>query len=328
MKINKEAINSAREYIRNKFPKIAIANQNYFILYTPRSGSNMVCKILEKAGIGKPIEAFSPHTNFHNKMNWNIDYSDPYQFMAKVIDYQTVNGILGMKFSVMLFHEFLRVAHQLLGDGFKGLNDFEVTEVFFPDARYIHIQRKDKVKQAISLAKALQNGIWIEREDEDQEYKKYLMPALYDQEHIECCFDYSLSGDVFWIHHLRKYNVPHLSLFYEDIISNYDEKINEIFKFIGVKEKQVPSPKTHRQANKQSDKWMIRFIEETNWLKNEEIQRAIDESDIEGLYYLRSNMLITNRKQTRERVMPATRYKSVRSLAFRIKRKLLSFFSK
>jgi hypothetical protein len=164
------------------------------------------------------------------------------------------------------------------------------------------------VKQAISLAKALQNGIWIEREDEDQEYKKYLMPALYDQEHIECCFDYSLSGDVFWIHHLRKYNVPHLSLFYEDIISNYDE--------------------THRQANKQSDKWMIRFIEETNWLKNEEIQRAIDESAIEGLYYLRSNMLITNRKQTRERVMPATRYKSVRSLAFRIKRKLLSFFSK
>lgn len=326
--MNTEAIKSAREYIRKEFPKINITNQNYFILFSPRSGSNMVCGILEKAGIGRPIEAFSPHANFHNKMQWNIDYSDPYQFMAKVIDYQTVNGILGMKFSVMLFHEFLRVARQLLGDDFKGLNDFEVTEVFFPDAKYIHIQRKDKVKQAVSLAKALQNGIWIENEEEDQEYKKYLLPALYDQEHIECCFDLSLCGDVFWIQYLNKYNVPHLSLFYEDIIANYDEKINQIFRFIGVREKQVPSPKTQRQANKQSDKWIIRFTEETNWLKNEEIQKAFNESDIEGLYYLRSRMLITTREQTRGRVMPATRYKNVRSLVFRIKRKLLSYFRK
>ncbi len=326
--MNTEAINLAREFILNRYPKIGITDQNYFILFTPRSGSNMLCGILEKAGIGKPIEAFSPHANYRKRMNWNIDYSDPYQFMAKVIEYQTVNGILGMKLSISLFQEFLKVARQLLGEDFKGLNDFETTEVFFPNARYIHIQRKDKVKQAVSLAKALQNGIWIEKEDEDQEYKKYLLPALYDREHIECCFDLSLSGDVFWSQFLTKYNIPHLSLFYEDIVSNYEERIKEIFNFIGIKQEQVPSPKSQRQANKQSNNWVIRFTEETDWLKNEEIQKAINEGDIEGLYYLRSRMLIKAREQARWHVMPATRYKSIRSLAFRIKRKLLSYFPK
>lgn len=184
------------------------------------------------------------------------------------------------------------------------------------------------MKQAISLAKALQNGIWTEEEGQDTEYKKFLLPTVYDRDHIECCFDDSLSMDIFWQHYLRKNDLPYLPIFYEDLAANYSEKMKEVFAFLGIKNTPVPSPKLRKQSNQQSENWEERFIAETPWLKDPEIIRAYDSGDLESLYCLRCRMIISGRENARWRTMPANRYKKIRKFAFNLKRKLFGFFTR
>lgn len=324
--VNKQII-KAQNYIKKTYPRITSPDLSYFILFSPRSGSNFLATSLEKAELGHPVEAFSGNPNARRRRNWGIDFSDPAIYMETAIAKQIENGAMGMKMNSIQFKFFLNTARQLLGPDFSDLTDPEVTEVFFPNLKYIHIQRKKKVKQAISLAKALQNGIWTEEEGQDAEYKKYLLPTIYDRDHIECCFDDSLSMDIFWQHYLRKNQLVYLPIFYEDLTANYTEKMKEVFTFLGVKNREVPSPKLRRQSNQQSENWEDRFVAETPWLKDPEIVKAYDEGDLESLYYLRCRMIISGRENARWRSMPATRFKKIRSFAFRVRRKFSSIFT-
>ena len=320
--MNQENIQRAREELRRSYPDLPIPQTSYLVLSTARSGSTLMCRHLTEIGYGRPIEAFNSNVNPRKRLNWGIDYNDPYAFMKKVIEYQTVNGVFGMKLSPNQFNLFLSTARKLLEGAHIDLNDAELLEVYFPNAKYIHLQRRKKVKQAISYAKALQNGIWRETSDQDDAYKKYLLPAMYDREHIECCFDVLMTNDIFWQQLLRDNQIPHLVVWYEDLAAEYVTKMTEIYDFLGITDKEVIAPPLRKQSNKESDDWEQRFTSETPWLQDPRIARAYAESDLDTVYLARARMLMLAREQQRWKSMPANRLKPIRSLLFKVKRKL------
>ena len=168
----------------------------------------------------------------------------------------------------------------------------------------------------------MQNGIWAEEEGQDTEYKKYLLPTVYDREHIECCFDTSLANDLFWQHYLRKNNLPALTIFYEDLDAHYFEKMNEIYCYLGITTHEVFNPQLHKQANRQSGDWETRFIEETPWMHDPAIASAYEEGDLEALYLLRCRAVIFARESSIWCAMPVNRYKKFRQFYYRVRRKL------
>ena len=269
--MNTQKIEDARDFLKHAYPDLPIPKRSYLVLMSARSGSMLLCAQLEKIGFGRPVEAFNPNKNpmFHNV--WDIDYSNDYAYLKKAVEFQTVNDVMGMKFSLNQFKLFLEKARRLLAPSEILLDDAEVVEVFYPATRYIHLQRRDKVKQAISYAKAWQNGIWYEAADGSEEFKQYLLPAVYDREHIECCFDIVLSIDIGWQHYLQENNLDSLLVWYEDLAEDFPGKMREVYDFLGIKAEGMDLPPLKKQANRQSQEWEARFRAETPWLANPRI---------------------------------------------------------
>ncbi|HPS42833.1 MAG TPA: Stf0 family sulfotransferase, partial [Anaerolineaceae bacterium] len=74
--MNAAAISTARDFISRTYPGIQLPQCSYLVLMSARSGSMLLCAQLEKAGFGRPVEAFNSNKNpmFHNV--WDIDYSN------------------------------------------------------------------------------------------------------------------------------------------------------------------------------------------------------------------------------------------------------------
>ena len=180
------------------------------------------------------------------------------------------------------------------------------------------------MKQAISYAKALQNGVWRETVDQDEEYKRFLLPAMYDREHIECCFDILMTNDVFWQQFIRDNGLSSMVVWYEDLAANYVEEMTKVYNYLEIKDKEIIAPPLRKQSNKESQDWEERFTAETPWLHDARMLKAYEEGDLDTLYLLRSRMVMIAREQQRWKTMPANKFKSIRSFSFKLKRKLTS----
>ena len=316
--LNQLNIDQARDYIHKVHGVLPVPPKSYLVLFSPRSGSNLLCSYLERAGLGRPVEAFHTSKTYRAGLNWKIDFADPFAYLFKAIEYQTIGGVLGMKLNFGQFELFLRNARALLEGSGIALGDHELVEVFFPGVKYIHIQRKGKIKQAISETKALQTGVWLENE----EGTPTIYTALYDREHIERCFDFLLAEDVAWEYYLSHHQLPYLLVWYEDLVEEPEIKMHEIYQYLDFSGKELAPSPLRRQSNLQSSAWEKRFREETAWLQENNLEAALAEGDLTGLLVQRCRMVFGDRQVQRFWSMPATRSREIRSLFFRGKRKV------
>jgi LPS sulfotransferase NodH len=314
-------IQLARAYIQETHPGFPVPADSYLVLSTARSGSTMLTAYLGKIGYGFPIEAFNPNKNSRERYNWGIDYTDPYAYIKKAIEFQTVGGVMGMKFMPNQFFLFLENARNLLSPTNLNFKDSALVEIFFPSAKYIHLERKNKLKQAISFSKALQDGIWREEEGEDETYKEYVTPAVYDREHIECCFDLSLANDQYWRHYLRSNQLSYLHMYYEELTANYQEEMAQIHKYLGIKDQDIVLPPLRKQSTGLSEEWEKRFTFETYWVTTPRFKSLMEEDDQEDLFMERCRVTFNQLEQQRYTAMPSIRHKGLRAFKFRVLRK-------
>ncbi len=220
------SIIQARTAIECIYGPLPHPERSYLVLMSPRSGSNLLCVHLEKIGCGRAVEGF--HFNpkaLQREFGWPAEFDDPFEHIRYALEYGTLGGVFGLKLNWQEFELFLRKARQVVEPAGFSLNDAELLELFFPGAAYIHLKRRNKVKQAVSYARAMQNGIWRVNAENDDGYKKYLLPAQYDRDHIEGLFDNLLAYDLAWERLLRKYSIPYLDLWYEDLARDYVSKM-------------------------------------------------------------------------------------------------------
>jgi len=327
MKMDKQKVAKAREKLLQHYPQFPIPESSYLILETPRSGSTLLSAHLQKIEYGFPIEAFNLNANYRKRFNLIASIDDPVACIRKGIEFQTRNRVMGTKFHRSQFQNFQRMARNALTFLELTFTDGEVTELFFPNAKFIFLQRKQKIRQAISYSKALQTGIWNETTDQDQDYKKYVLPALYDREHIEACFDMLLADDFAWKNFLESNDFRSLHIWFDDLVTNYEAKMKEIYTYLGVKGSEKVTPLLRQQSNKESLEWEKRFCEETPWTKDAAYMDAVARDDLDSLWAFRGQQIVRANEHRRWIEMPATRYKSVRSFWFRVQRKLKELIS-
>ena len=204
------------------------------------------------------------------------------------------------------------------------LNDAEVVDVFFPNAVYIHLKRRNKIKQAISYAKAMQNGIWHVEAEQTKDNKAYALPEEYNRAHIESCLDNLLAFDMAWENYLGRYNLPFMELWYEDLAKNYHGKMSEIYAYLGITQQEIAEPPLKKLANTESQEWVQRFTAETSWLEDQTIKSALESGDISTVFVYRM-LLLTRAKERKDWAnIPVNRFhlKPLKLTASRLKRKL------
>ena len=143
--------------------------KSYLVASSYRCGSTYLCWLLWETGLlGAPSEVLNPTSELRLLMN-RFKTSSPAQYVAKLLERRTSrNGVFGMKAHFHHFEAFWKDYPALL-------------ETLAP-MTYIYINRRDKIAQAVSMAKALQTNRWHSRMEEGPK-----PPMSYDRETIAHC---------------------------------------------------------------------------------------------------------------------------------------------
>jgi trehalose 2-sulfotransferase len=136
----------------------------YLICATPRTGSTLLCGLLESTGVaGHPESYFNRKSLTSYARQWNLPRSeqgliDGAFVRAAVAAGSTPNGVFGARIMGETLPELL-AALQALSTA-PARSDLDLVTDAFGRTRFIHLRRWDVVAQAVSWARAEQTHFW------------------------------------------------------------------------------------------------------------------------------------------------------------------------
>ncbi|MEY2460445.1 MAG: trehalose 2-sulfotransferase, partial [Acidimicrobiaceae bacterium] len=165
-----------RDCPRYKRQDVVLPAKAYLICANQRSGSTLLCRALSDTGVaGNPMEYFLTGGPDDFPLGWTFweqgalakerGVRTREEFLQLVYEVgSTDNGIFGAKLMwnnvrwvLVKFNEMAR---------FSGMTRVEVFAAAFPDLHVIHLTRRDRVRQAVSWARAAQDGVWVVSDEE------------------------------------------------------------------------------------------------------------------------------------------------------------------
>jgi trehalose 2-sulfotransferase len=147
---------------------------SYLICATPRTGSSLLCGLLDSTGVaGHPESWFRRQDELEFAARWGIaDASEgtfgyPDYFRAAAAAGSTANGVFAARIMWGTIDEV--TAH--LAPVYPGHAGSAVglLSAAFGRTRFVYLRRGDVVAQAVSLLRAEQTGVWFETADERHE---------------------------------------------------------------------------------------------------------------------------------------------------------------
>ena len=232
---------------------------SYLVCGTPRSGSSLLCEALVNTGVaGKPEEYFQPSNEVIWRKRWGT--STYASYVERTIEQCTTpNGVFGVKMMWGYFNHFLHKVHQMPGYKDRKLPTCEMLQTVFPGLHYIWIKRRDTVRQAVSLAKAVQTNVWVVRGEN-------LRSSTRNPEFSFMQIDYLVqeirAHDAAWQRFFTKNGVQPLVIVYEDFVARFEEVLREMLRHLGVPGAELAHTvpvSMKKQADEQSEQWVQRY---------------------------------------------------------------------
>jgi trehalose 2-sulfotransferase len=231
-------------------------NTSYMVCFTPRSGSTLLCEMLYNTGIaGQPDEYFEVGDKPIWEKSWGVSTSAEY-LVAAIKQGTTPNGVFGTKIG---WSELIDLADELKQrPEYSEFSVYDRLNAVFPNLHYIWIKRENKVRQAISLVKAKQTGIWTVTADSSP--RPMGKPAFSFQ--LIDLMAYELEAqDAAWERYFKKYNIQPFVVVYEELVANPEKTALQILRELGIPTEQVTfAPnRLKQQADAESEEWVQRY---------------------------------------------------------------------
>jgi LPS sulfotransferase NodH len=190
-------------------------SRSYTIAFTVRSGSNAICDLLARNNLGAPSEWFQQPPILQNGQPW-IDA------FVSLVDKHQVGNIFGSK---MMHDHRARLDERLRAaiPGYRQLDDV------LPFHRWVWLVRKDKVLQAISLARAQRSGRWAMTNSADSMSDNF----EYDFFHILANLMIILAGEHGWELYFQQHNIEPFAIEYEDFFAQVDRQLPQLVDYLG-----------------------------------------------------------------------------------------------
>jgi LPS sulfotransferase NodH len=237
---------------------------SYIICTSPRSGSTLLCKLLENSGV-----AGVPASYFHQASvaDWAAGVGMPkttplHAIMDKVKNLGQGSGALfGLR---LQRHSFAFFCKQLEVLQLKHATDAARLQAEFGTVRYIHLTREDKVEQAVSFVKAQQSGLWHKAPD-GREIERLAphSPPVFDVDAIGAKHAEFQAADAAWLAWFDAQNIAPLTITYGSLAADPRGALSQILQDLGcpahaAQNTEVP---TARLADETSREWIRRFAE-------------------------------------------------------------------
>lgn len=141
----------------------------YVICASPRTGSTLLCGLLESTGIaGRPQSYFKRESMAASARAWEVtrpaDRSIDTAFIeAAVVAGSTPNGVFGLRVMWETMAELTEALARLRAD--PANSDLQLLTDTFGRTRFVHLRRADVIAQAVSWARAEQTHFWHPHEE-------------------------------------------------------------------------------------------------------------------------------------------------------------------
>ena len=239
---------------------------SYLVCATERSGSTLLCELLAGTGVAGRPEEFFEFLSVSGRVRQPREYFPPgtdpsiLELLApldpplpalphsrRLADARergtTPNGVFGAKMMWAYLPDFL--AH---GE----------PEAQLGPLRWVHVERRDTVAQAISLWRAVQTAQWrAEDRDTDVEPCFHAGAIAHLKDRLE-------RHAAAWREWFAERGIEPLEIVYEEFAQEPRATICRVLDHIGVPsaDVHVPEPPMRRQADARSQEWVDRFREE------------------------------------------------------------------
>jgi LPS sulfotransferase NodH len=161
----------------------------------------------------------------------------------------TPNGVFGSKLMWGYFGDVLARLDATPENG-----ALEALTKRFGPPRFVHVTRRDKVAQAVSLWKAVQTRAWRASASGCAE-------PVYHARGIEYLLAQVAAQDDAWRAWFAAHGITPLHVEYETFISAYEETVRRVLDHLGVSAEHIPDPPLSRQSDDRSARWVARFKE-------------------------------------------------------------------
>jgi LPS sulfotransferase NodH len=279
---------------------------SYLVCATPRSGSTLLCALLDGTGVaGHPEEYFEalrhsglprqPHEYFDRDRHaniierlafrempsdstdrasplWRPDAYDRYLEWA-LAEGTTPNGVFGAKLMWGYLGDFATLLRGI--DGFAGLTIPDLLDRAFPGLRYVQITREDKVRQAVSLWKAVQTRAWRREDDRGAAAE----PA-FSFRAINYLVRLLTAHDASWDAYFLGLGVQPLKVTYEELAEAPEPVVRRVLEHLEIPLPgglTIDAPPLKVQADERSEEWVRRVHDHLEALEDPEVEvRAAD----------------------------------------------------
>lgn len=233
---------------------------SYLICATPRTGSTLLCGLLESSGVaGHPASFFNRQGLDDYADYWSIArppdgrIDDTYVRAARAAG-ETSNGVFGGRIMA-------ETLPQLVGDLAAATpiagTDLELLTARLGRLEFVHLRRRDVVAQAVSWAKALQTHFWhpgeaVEPGGHEPHYDEELIDRL-----VEKIDEFEADWCAWFTAHSI---VPH-QVAYEDLAADPLGTARLALDFLGLHlppERELTT-EHRRQADRVNAEWTARF---------------------------------------------------------------------
>jgi LPS sulfotransferase NodH len=281
--------------------------RSYLVCATPRSGSTLVCHALTGTGVaGRPEEYFEalrhsgrprrPEEYFLGVEDQSIrDHlgeraigseqppRSPLWSRAaydRYLDWvfeagTTPNGIFGAKLMWGYFGEFVSLLRNV--PAYRDVPLAELLPTVFPDLTFVRVVRANKVRQAVSLWKAVQTATWREdqvsaeagsvEDDGAAAYRSFLeehRPQLrFHYRAIDHLLEQLLIEEASWDAFFEHSGIRPILVLYENFAADYETSTLHLLERLGLScpEGFEFEPRMKRQSDRINDDWTKRYCD-------------------------------------------------------------------
>jgi trehalose 2-sulfotransferase len=231
----------------------------YAVCAVARSGSNLLTDGLHATRrAGRPnqffCELFEATYAEKYRLNPGNDYAG---YIRGIIDATvTSNEIFGFKLMGWYLDSFIGKLRDTHAFGYG--EELELLQSAFPRLQLIRIQRRNKLRQAISKARAYQSGQWKVRENESLANN-----SQFDAELIHRCLDENRREEENWRRFFERTGAEAFMVDYEKLSQDYENTIRAVLAFLRIRvpRQTIIVPETVKQSDATSLEWEERYRE-------------------------------------------------------------------
>jgi trehalose 2-sulfotransferase len=282
-------------------------DRSYIVCATPRSGSTLVCHALEETGVaGRPEEYFEalrhsgrprrpeeyfvgvedPSIRDHlgeravgsepapRSPLWSRAAYDRYLEWAFEAG-TTPNGIFGAKLMWGYFGDFVSLLRNI--PAYRDIPLAELLPAVFPDLTFVRVVRANKVRQAVSLWKAVQTATWREdqasakaaslEDDGSPPYRSFIeehRPQLrFHYRAIAHLLEQIRVEESCWDAFFEHSGIKPVLVLYENFAADHETSTLNLLNRLGLSPPEGFDfePRMKRQSDRVNDDWVRRYSE-------------------------------------------------------------------